>query len=102
MACSDATGALEGSFSREDNQGAVESAAVHAVKEAKALMRKWMCGGDWNLLPVSEHPARLKAAFTMHVEPGSLPATLANRRLRQTVSGALENLQQRFACADPG
>ena len=61
-------------------------------------MRLKQAQGAWELSPFGKDPSILKVTFSMHVEPGRVPATLANRRIRQPVVGALKSLRLRFPC----
>ena len=52
--------------------------------------------GGWSLDSENLHT---DVTFTMHLELGDVPAFIANRRVQETVSGAVRNLQDRFACS---
>jgi len=51
--------------------------------------------GAWDRVPRDE---RIEVTFAMHLELGSVPAVVANRRVRATVLDAVRNLGDRFPC----
>lgn len=59
------------------------------------VVRMESASGSWQLHPVGE---RTDVRFTMHLELGDVPVFLANRRVEDTVVGAVQNLSERFHC----
>jgi carbon monoxide dehydrogenase subunit G len=66
-----------------------------AIEPVKGYVRVEAANGDWDLLP---RGSQTEVTFAMHLELGGVPALVANRRVRETVLGAVRNLGERFPC----
>ncbi len=65
------------------------------TEPAQAVVRLRGARGSWHF---SRIPEGLLVIYTMYVDPGNVPAMLANRRLKSTVSATLVNLRKAFPC----
>ncbi|MCB1686418.1 MAG: hypothetical protein KDI31_18110, partial [Pseudomonadales bacterium] len=59
------------------------------------VVRMESASGSWQL---HSSGARTDVRFTMHLELGDVPVIMANRRVEDTVVGAVQNLSERFYC----
>ena len=69
------------------------------LPEVEGVSRIRAARGEWLLVP---EPQGVRVSYRLLVDPGAVPAFVANRRLASVVGRTLANLAAQFTCKDPG